>query len=82
MASSKPSILLKCFVLFVTRVKLLVIAHEAIIKSKSSSKIPDFFKDALSIPKISAHSLLTEMISKAFSIALILDRYKDHHPFP
>ena len=53
----------------------MVIAQEAIIKSKSSSKVPDFFKDALSIPNISAHSLLTEMISKAFSIALILDRF-------
>ncbi len=74
LSSFRLSILLKCFVLFVTRTRLFVSAQEAIIRSKSSSEVPFLRNYALSLPNISADSFPVGIMSKLDSIAFILAR--------
>ena len=74
----RPSMRLKCFKLFVTRVKLCASAQDAMVKSKSSRRLPDFSNDALSIPKFSADSLPFGIISNVLSIVLTFARLLDN----
>jgi hypothetical protein len=58
--------------------KQLPVFQDAMVKSKSSRREPDFSNGVLSIPKFSADSLPFGIISNALSIVLTLARLLDH----